>query len=166
MSTMGLKFLFQFIRTICRILIGACTECELARADQAAKAGSADLLHHPGVARYYRRQIAEITDLETSLQNVLTQIQTNLADAASARNRNRIYTDISVLLGYFEQANLVGFNARPFLVRRIINATRLICEGTASPSGHFLVWFRQVYNLLDTLFQTRVALSMFYHTVR
>ena len=142
-------------------MLGAKRECEQARADQLSKARAAETLQHRGVAQYYRQQNREINDLETSLQGVLDGIQTGIQEESP-----KIFTDLSVLLGLFEQYNLVGYNARPFLVRRIINATRRICEETTSPTGHFLVWFRQVYNLVDTLFQTRVALSLFYHTVQ
>ena len=142
-------------------MIGACNECDVARADQASKVTSAERLQHHGVAQFYRGQIIEITDFENALKYVLDQINSNTNDAT-----NKIFTDISVLLGIFEQANLVGFTARPFLVRRAINTARLICEGISSPSGHFLVWFRQIYNLMDTLFQTRTALSLFFHTVQ
>ena len=151
---------FQFIHAIRNILVGARRECLSAQEDQRAKAQAADLHHHLGAAQYYRSQCYEIMELEGQLQNVLDQVQENLD-----RPSTRIYTDMSVLLGIFESNNMVGFTARPFLVRRSVNAARVICENLVRPSGQFLVWFRQVYNLLDTLFQTRTALSMFYHTV-
>ena len=154
------------MRVVRNILRGAKQECELSYQDQDSRRRAAQLHNHTGVAQFYQSQVHEIGTLSAQLDQVLEAIQ-----GWTATDPQRIHTELAILLGLFEQANLVGLNSRPFIVRRTINTARTICEGLSQleentrPSGHFLVWFRQIYNLMDTLFQTRTALSMYYHSV-
>ena len=154
------------MRVVRNIIRGAQRECNLAQQDQLARQQAAELLNHRDVARYYQQQIFEINELGTHMQRALESIQD-----WSRREPERLHSDLSVILSTFEHNNLVGLESRPFIIRRSITAARRILEeasrsnGIVGPSGHFLVWFRQIYNLMDTLFQTRTALSMYYHSV-
>ena len=95
--------------------------------------------------------------MSSSINNVLFCIRD-----LSARAPERLYLDLSIILGFFETNTIIGWQASQ--TPRTLQCMQKICdEHIPNNSGVNLAFLLHIHRLLDMLYQTRIAFSLFYH---
>ena len=122
------------------------------------------------------RQRREMTDAEmilhsatqlrdfTRMQNAINNIAFAIRDL-TLRSPYSLYNDSSVLIGFFETNQLVGYSSMPVTVESTLYSIREICEQLAPPCGQHIMLFRQIVKFVDMLFQLKVSFSLYYHAL-
>ena len=105
-------------------------------------------------------QITEFTRMRNALNNIVFSVRDFLRQSP-----NRLYTESAILLQFFENNNLVGFAANSQNVHQTIMSIRTICEQLTRPKGASIMVFRQVLKLIEVIFETKIALSLYYHSL-
>ena len=105
-------------------------------------------------------QITDFTRMRNALNNIVFSVRDFLRQSP-----HRLYTESAILLQFFENNNLVGFTANSEKVQQTIQSIRTICEQLSRPRGASIMVFRQVLKLIDVIFETKIAFSLYYHSL-
>ena len=98
------------------------------------------------------------------MRNALNNIVFSVRDFLR-QSPHRLYNESAIFLGFFESNNLVGFTANSQWVSNTIQNIRTIGEQLTRPKGASIMVFRQVLKLMDIVFETKIAFSLYYHSL-
>ena len=102
-------------------------------------------------------------DLSPIIQRTRNQMN-NLLFALRNRVRTqpeRLYQDQSLLLSLCESNNLIGWQSGQILFS--LRLMQFVAEGQTQAQGQFIAFFIRLQRLFDMQYQTRIALSLFFH---
>ena len=110
----------------------------------------------------HRWQTRELTPIvqrtRNRMHNLLFAVQALINERA-----NRLYTDQSVILSLCEQNQIIGWQSGQILFS--LRLMQFVAGGATEAQGQYLAFFARLHNLFDVLYQTRISLSLFYHSV-
>ena len=107
--------------------------------------------------RWFTRDLSPIIQRTRNQMNNLLFAVRNLVRTQP----ERLYQDQSVLLSLCETNNLIGWQSGQIVFS--LRLMQFIAEGQTQAQGQYIAFFTRLQRLFDMQFQTRIALSLFFH---